>query len=347
MIFWLGTLSIIFSLFLSFSKLFAGFFLSLLATIVFKIEKRKELFIFSLLITIAILIKILSNAIIPIILSIVIALIFLPLVNYLEYNYKIPRILSSIFFVLISLGIISLSIYYISNILISEFQKIYQNLANLYNSLPENIKSEIDNYFKNFHYDVSQFLNIIGSTISISFYLIVGIVLSLYLLADYKSILKLLSKKFDISGLEYVIEILGKYIRAQLTMALIVGIMIFLLCTIFSIKYSHIIGIIAGFFNLIPNVGFIITITITGLITLAVSDNILIDFIKLSIIFTIDQIIETTILTPRIMGQTFKIEPTIVITALIASSALFGIWGFFIAIPSAVLIRNLLFYTRD
>ncbi len=347
MIFWLGTLSIIFSLFLSFSKLFAGLLLSLLATIVFKIEKRKELFIFSLLITTAILIKMLSNGIIPIILSIVIALIFLPIVNYLEYKYKIPRILSSIFFVLISFGIILLSIYYISNILISEFPKIYQNLVNLYNSLPENIKSEVENYFKNFHYDVSKFINIIGSTISIGFYLVVGIVLSLYLLSDYGSILKLLSKKFDISGLEYVIEILSKYTRAQITMAVIVGFMIFLLCTIFSIKYAHIIGIIAGLFNLIPNVGFIITITITGLITLAVSDNILIDFIKLSVIFTIDQIMETTILTPRIMGQTFKIEPTIIIIALIASTTLFGIWGFFIAIPSAVLIRNFFFNTRD
>lgn len=343
MIFWLGILSIILSLFLSFSKLLAGFLLSILSSIAFKIENKRELFIFSNIIAIIILIKMISNAIIPIVIAIVITLIFLPAVNYLKQKYKIPRSLSALFFISISLSFIFLSFYYVSNILLSEFEKIFQNLQNVYNFLPEQVRKELENYLKNFHYDINYFLKIAGSTISISFYIIIGIILAFYLISDYESIIKLISKKFETKNLEKVLEILGKYIRAQIIIAFIVGIMIFILCSVFSIKYPHIIGIIAGIFNLIPNIGFIFTIILSSIITLAVSDNIVFDLIKLAIIFIIDQVIETTILTPRIMGQTFKIEPTLVIVAFTISSALFGIWGFFIAIPSIVLIRNLLF----
>ncbi|MEO0202536.1 MAG: AI-2E family transporter [candidate division WOR-3 bacterium] len=343
MIFWLGILSIILSLFLSFSKLLAGLLLSILSAIAFKVEKKRELYIFSVVISIVILIKIISNAIIPIILSIIITLIFLPPVNYLNQKYKIPRSLSSLFFILISLALILFSMYYVSNILISEFQKILQNLQNLYNILPEQIKQEIQIYVGNFHYNINHFLKLAGSTISLGFYIVIGIVLAFYLISDYESIMKLISRKFDTTNLEYILDILGKYVRAQILIAIIVGIMVFLLFSLFSLKYANIIGIIAGIFNLIPNIGFIFTIFLSLLITLAVSSNIVVDLMKLAIVFTIDQIVETAILTPKIMGQRFKIEPTLVIVAITISSALFGIWGFFIAIPSAVLIRNLFF----
>jgi predicted PurR-regulated permease PerM len=345
MIFWLGILSIVIAVFLSFSKLLSGFILSILSAIAFRLEKKRELFIFSTIIAFIILVKMLSNAIIPIIISILITLIYLPIVEHLQ-KYKIPRFISAIFFISLTFGIFVILGYFLINVLIAEFQKVLNNIQNFYNYIPQNIRDEILNQLKGNLDKLPNIINAISSTISIPFYLIIGIILSFYLILDYRSILNLLSKKFDISGLEYVISILGRYIRAQILTATIVGFMVYILCLVLSLKYAHLIGFIAGVFNLIPNIGFLFTIILSFLITLASSNNLISDLIKLIIVFTIDQIIETTILTPRIMGQTFKIEPTFIILGLTIFTALMGIWGFLIAVPSVVILRSFLFENK-
>jgi predicted PurR-regulated permease PerM len=345
MIFWLGILSIVIAVFLSFSKLLSGFILSILSAIAFRLEKKRELFIFSTIIAFIILVKMLSNAIIPIIISILITLIYLPIVEHLQ-KYKIPRFISAIFFISLTFGIFVILGYFLINVLIAEFQKVLNNIQNFYNYIPQNIRDEILNQLKGNLDKLPNIINAISSTISIPFYLIIGIILSFYLILDYRSILNLLSKKFDVSGLEYVISILGRYIRAQILTATIVGFMVYILCLVLSLKYAHLIGFIAGVFNLIPNIGFLFTIILSFLITLASSNNLISDLIKLSIVFTIDQIIETTILTPRIMGQTFKIEPTFIILGLTIFTALMGIWGFLIAVPFVVILRSFLFENK-
>ena len=349
MIFWLGILSIVIAIYLSFSKLLSGLILAILSSIVFKLENKRELFIFSIIIAFVILIKILSNAIIPIIISIFITLIYLPAVDYLE-KFKIPRFLSALIFILITLGIFIILGYFLTNVFINEFQRVltnfqkfYEEFHNYLNYIPQDIKVGILNHFKNYLDKIPYFFNAITSTISITLYLIIGIILSFYLILDYKKILKLLSKKFDTSGLEYILSILGKYFRAQILTATIVGFMVYGLSSILSLKYAHLIGFIAGVFNLIPNIGFFFTITLSSLITIAVSNTLIVDIIKLLIVFIIDQIVETTILTPRIMGQTFQIEPTFIILGLTIFSALMGVWGFLIAVPSIVMIRSLFF----
>lgn len=69
---WLGILSPVISLFSSFPKITAGFLSAIL---------------------IALFLKILSIAVIPFIIAVVVALIFLPMVNYLELRFKIPILL--------------------------------------------------------------------------------------------------------------------------------------------------------------------------------------------------------------------------------------------------------------
>ncbi len=352
MIFLLGILSIVIAIYLSFSKLLSGFLLAILSSIAFRLENKKALFIFSVLIAFIILIKILSNAIIPIIISIFITLVYLPIIERLE-AFKIPRSILAFVFVLLTFAIFGLFGYYFINSLNKEFYYVFRNYQNFYenvyryfNYIPENIRNEILNQLKNHLDKIPYFLNTITSTISTLFYLTIGVILSFYLILDYKNILKLLSEKFDTSGLEYIISILGKYFRAQILTAIIVGFMVYGLSFVLSLKYAHLIGFIAGFFNLIPNIGFFFTIITSLIITTISSNNLIIDVIKLSIVFIIDQIVETTILTPRIMGQTFKIEPTFIILGLTIFSALMGIWGFLIAVPSIVILRSFLFEKR-
>ncbi|MCX7948290.1 MAG: AI-2E family transporter, partial [candidate division WOR-3 bacterium] len=190
---------------------------------------------------------------------------------------------------------------------------------------------------------LSQIFSVFASTFTIVFYIIIGIILSFYLLSDYRGIMNLVRKRFNTSGLEYTIGILGRYIRIQLLSATIVGLLVYFLCLIFSINYANVIAIVAGFFNLIPNIGFAITVIISVIITLASSGNVLFDLFKLAIVFLIDSLVETTILTPKIMGNTFKIEPTLIIVSFTISTALLGIFGFFLAVPLAVLIKNFIF----
>ena len=59
----------------------------------------------------------------------------------------------------------------------------------------------------------------------------------------------------------------------------------------------------------------------------------------LIILLTIVQNIDGNIIGPMLMGNTLKINPILVFVALLIGGAYFGIIGFFLAVPIAVMIK--------
>lgn len=156
---WLGILSLVISLFLSFSKITAGFLLAILSTIIFKAEGKREAYIFSVIIASIIFLKILSVATIPFIVAIIITLTFLPVVNYLEFRLKIPRGISAFIIIIMLIGVILLFGYHLVNIFILEAQRIFENLKNIYNYFPENIRYQIELQIKSFSENIGRYLS--------------------------------------------------------------------------------------------------------------------------------------------------------------------------------------------
>ena len=109
--------------------------------------------------------------------------------------------------------------------------------------------------------------------------------------------------------------------------------------------YALVFGAFYGFAELIPYVGPAIGAAPPVLIALF-SDNPL-DAVWLTIMFTALQQIEGHIVAPTVFSQALRINPLLVIFALLMGGRLYGIAGAFLALPLAAVVRESVVYFRE
>ena len=109
---------------------------------------------------------------------------------------------------------------------------------------------------------------------------------------------------------------------------------------IFNIPYAFLLGLIAGLFNFIPYLGSLIAVILITLITLITGG--MSKAIQLLIPLLIFQQLDGNYIEPRIMKSSLKISPILVIVAVVAGGAYFGVIGMFLAVPVVVIIKQIL-----
>ncbi|MDM8523570.1 AI-2E family transporter [Desulfococcaceae bacterium HSG8] len=190
-----------------------------------------------------------------------------------------------------------------------------------------------------------------------SLLMFIGII-SFYLIVDWEKISPMIRKMVPPKHRERVFEVLDKmdnavggFLRGQLTVSAIVGIMFAagLFCMGFVgfpglRNYCVLIGTAAAIGGFIPYLGPLIGVTPAILIILFASGvawgTKLIALTAVLILFGIIQTIEGFILQPKIVGRGAGLHPLVVMFALILG-AQFGIGGMIIAVPLASVIRVL------
>lgn len=172
--------------------------------------------------------------------------------------------------------------------------------------------------------------------------LIVGII-SIYLLIDGARLKKTLEDNTPRSQqhrLEFLLStsqyIIGNYIRGQVMLSVIIGLLVGVGMAVFHVPYALLLGVIASLLEFIPILGTFISGAICVL--LALTQGWIVALFVL-IYFIVVHIIEGDILGPRIVGKAIGLHPLISIIALIAGSELYGIVGALFAAPVAGLVQ--------
>jgi putative heme transporter len=109
--------------------------------------------------------------------------------------------------------------------------------------------------------------------------------------------------------------------------------------------YAVVFGAFYGFAELIPYVGPAIGAAPPVLIALF-GENAL-DALWLTIMFIALQQIEGHIVAPTVFSQALRINPLLVIFALLMGGRLYGIAGAFLALPLAAVVRETVVYARE
>ena len=166
-------------------------------------------------------------------------------------------------------------------------------------------------------------------------------VLLFYTLRDFPTIEVNLTRLFPTIGgrreyLTKAADIVGSYLRGQLTISAIAAFNVTLFLTVLGVPFSVLIGLIAGLLNLIPNVGIILTNVIGILIALIFGTPLDAAFV-VGVLFG-QQILEATILAPNIMSQQVGLHPVLVILSLLLFGATMGFFGLLVAVPLTALI---------
>jgi predicted PurR-regulated permease PerM len=108
--------------------------------------------------------------------------------------------------------------------------------------------------------------------------------------------------------------------------------------------YAFAFGAFYGFAELIPYVGPAIGAFPPVMIALFSGDPL--DALWLSIMFTALQQIEGHIVAPNVFGRALRINPLLVIFALLLGGQIYGFIGAFIALPLAAIVRETVVYLR-
>lgn len=196
--------------------------------------------------------------------------------------------------------------------------------------------------------DITQYAMGILSVAGSIFDIFVAFVVSIYLLAERKEILAFVKKVsfaiFDKKTFENVgkyfnstNQIFFNFLASQLLDAIVVGTILTIAFSIMGIKYALLIGFLIGLFNLIPYFGAIIGVVIGALITL-ISGG-LGQTIWMVVVAIILQQIDANIINPKILGNSLKVSPLIVIAVVTIGGAYFGMIGMFLAVPIAAAVK--------
>lgn len=190
------------------------------------------------------------------------------------------------------------------------------------------------------------------STVSNTFTLVIGLaivpVLLFYFLKDkelaIESLYALLPKNTrrhtrNVVGI--INQALGAYIRAQLILMFFVGLLVFLGLFLLGIKFPLLLGLVAGVFELVPVVGPLLGAIPGILVTLATSPS---DIVWVVLIYFGVQLIENSLLVPRIQGDAVNLHPAIIMVVLIVASETFGVFGVIAAVPVAGVSRDVFKY---
>ncbi|PIS08625.1 hypothetical protein CO100_02555 [Candidatus Berkelbacteria bacterium CG_4_9_14_3_um_filter_33_5] len=280
-----------------------------------------------------------------------------PVVNKL--SKKIPRLLAIILVYLLMVILLGLFSYLIFPPLVTEVKELSKQLPDLalinspeYVTLKAVIVSsqeglvslakELTNFSSRIY---STTLGFFGGIITV----ITVIILSFYLLIEEHGARNFIKQHLPIENRETTVEILrrvvykiGSWIKAQLWLGLIVGLLNFVGLLIIGLPYAISLAIWTAVTELIPYVGPVLGGIPTVIVAFLFFPAEPIKWVLIIIWFTAVQQLEAQFLVPKIMQKVIGLSPVIIILSILVGGKIAGLMGVILAIPTAAIISVLI-----
>ena len=169
-----------------------------------------------------------------------------------------------------------------------------------------------------------------------------------YLLLDWKPILQrfeaLIPRRWHKKTMTMLREIdllLAQYLRGQLLVMLVLALYYAVALKIAGIGIGIPVGLLTGLLIFIPYLGYALGLAL-ALLAALLELNGGYGLLAVAVIYGVGQVLESLLLTPRLVGERIGLSPLAVLLALLAFGQLFGFFGVLLALPaSAVLLVGL------
>ena len=322
----------------------------------------------------------LSNIVIPMFVSMLIAYLFDPMVDWFE-SKGVNRTLAIAFIMMIGLGTVTLFVVLITPTLVEEITLLYtQKLPHFFRNvqgwyldsqmwfeqrtgytLPKTVGETFSSYgqkiqdlatsavqeaFQRVTTVTTQFLSGTWAVLAYLFTVALVPLFTFYFLRDFD---KYKQSLYELVPLPYrdrvatrarrVDGVVGRWFRGQITVAAILGVLYTVGLGLCGVKLWYAIGIFAGVLSIIPYLGFIIGIGLALLMSALDDGSGWGQIFGVLAVFTVVQIAEGYIITPKIVGEKVGLSPVMVIIVLLVGAELFGFLGVLLAIPAAAVLR--------
>jgi len=279
--------------------------------------------------------------------ALTISVLFNPAINFLKKR-RIPRGLAVVLIYVGVFGLLSISLYLIVPIFITEIQEFLNNFPDYFekispmlkglglqafNSLEEfltalggSLEGMADNIF------VALF-SIFGGVFTTLFVIVTAIFLSLEEKGVERSLMLLFPKKYEAQVSSVWARCQKKvsgWFGARILACLFVGIASYIIFRISGVDYPFTLALFAGVFNFIPYIGPLLTGIVLFLLIFPTNQF---KAIFIIIAFTAVQQVENSVLSPLLMKKFVGLPPALVLISMVVGGSVWGLMGAVLSIP--------------
>ncbi|WP_294124615.1 AI-2E family transporter [uncultured Clostridium sp.] len=268
------------------------------------------------------------------------------LITYLFIQFVLPQLIDSV------VGLVNNIPQYVNDV-----SKYTNELIGNVNLQPEYIDLINEKLGEAINYIITTISNLLPvianfviSTTSSVLNIIIGIIVSIYILIDKEKFIALSKKvtyalcskeraKFVLNLANKSNMTFSKFIGGKILDSVIIGILTFIILTIFKMPYVLLISVIIGVTNIIPFFGPFIGGIPSAIIILFASPIQALWFI---IIIIVIQQIDGNIIGPKILGDSIGISAFWILFSLLVAAKFMGVVGMIIGVPLFAIIYSII-----
>jgi len=277
-----------------------------------------------------------------------------PWVDSLQ-NKRIPRVLGIIIIYAVLIGVISLTIILFVPLVADQVNQLVQRFPDLYqqaaNGIGRNDPSDqslltgIQNMLNTINQSLLKITgSIFAGVVSLfgGVFTLFGIlVLTFYMTLEEHGIKKFMQsvaperiQPYLILLLNRIQHRLGLWLRGQLILCLIIGVMTFIGLSILGVNFAIVLSLIAGLTEFIPIAGPFIGAIPAVLVAFTQSP---LKALLVIILYIVIQQLENNLIVPKVMQKVTGLNPVVVIVVMLIGAKLAGIPGVILAIPITII----------
>jgi len=288
-----------------------------------------------------------------------IAVLLQPIENFFR-RFKIPRVIAILTAILTGFIFLFALITFISHQIssfVNDASAIEKNLTHFF----DNVQNWIS---KTFHFSKQQQQQVLdkarqengntatviaSSTLSLLTASLVSLTLVpiyVFLFLYYREhllmfVIHLFNEKHSARVSKVIVEIksvVQRYVTGLLIETLCVAVLNCVGLLLIGAPYAILLGVIGAILNLIPYIGGLIAVVLTGIITLVNTGDAYIMLASIGVYLAV-QFVDNNFFVPRIIGSSVQLNALVSIAAVLVGGALCGIGGMFLSLPFMAIFK--------
>lgn len=305
------------------------------------------------------LIRLGQSILAPFFLAFLLAMLFVPISNFMEKKLRFSRGLSSIFSVLIMVIIMGGLGYFFTSQLANfseDLPKLSQQFETVFHNLQiwvsKTFNLQISKQFEYINEGLNKLLSSTGLILGFTFsvfssglaFLFFCLLFFIFIL-NYRRVLNtfiinVFDAKHEVKVQEIVTEVqvmTKKYITGLLIQIVIVSSLTSLMLTILGVKYAILLGVLTGILNVIPYIGILISLVISMFIAFATGEPSTCLYVAIG--YIVVHVIDGNLVLPFVVGSKVKINALFSFIGILVGEHLWGISGMFLCIPAMAIFK--------
>jgi len=289
----------------------------------------------------------------PFFIAMIISYVLNPVVNLLNHR-KVPRTVAVLLIYSVFITSVVVVIMNVTPMFIRQLAELNEHMPQLamraqslvdgFNQnrlLPDSVRTGFNHSLAKLESGIamaiSNYLNQIGSTINTLFIVFIVPFLAFYMLKDFqlmeKTAIAIVPKNHRRQTINLLLDIdsaLGNYIRGQLLVCLIVGVLAYVGYWLIGMEYPLLLAAVVAVFNIIPYLGPFFGAAPALLMASTISFKMVL--LVLIVNFAV-QILEGNVISPQVVGRSLHMHPLFIIFALLVGGEVAGVLGLILAVP--------------